>query len=241
MGEEYISMSEHIVEFVNVIKKYPGQVALNNVSFVLPRGKIIGLVGPNGSGKSTILKLISGLAHPSQGSVAVNGKTANRRIAGEVAYLSELDVLYPFYTVAETISFNAGLFDDFDQRKALEILSFMQLEPDKKVKNLSKGNRARLKILLALSRKAPLILMDEPLSGLDPLVRDSIIKSLISYLDLDRQTVLMSTHEVSEVEPILDLVIAVRDGEIRGIDEVSAVCIKQGMGLTLLYRPDCSG
>lgn len=224
-------MSEHMVEFMNVIKKYPGQVALNNVSFVLPRGKIIGLVGPNGSGKSTILKLISGLAHPSQGSVTVNGKIANRRNAGEVAYLSELDVLYPFYTVAETIRFNAGLFDDFDEQKAREILSFMQLEPNKKVKNLSKGNRGRLKILLALSRQAKLILMDEPLSGLDPLVRDSIIKSMISYLDLERQTVLMSTHEVIEVEPILDLVIAVRDGEIRGMDEVDNIRERCGLSL----------
>lgn len=224
-------MSEHIVEFTDVTKKYPGQVALKNVNFVLPRGKIIGLVGPNGSGKSTILKLISGLAHPSQGSVTVDGKTAHRRNAREVAYLSELDALYPFYTAAETISFNAGLFDDFDEQKALEILSFMQLDPDKKVKNLSKGNRGRLKILLALSRKAQLILMDEPLSGLDPLVRDSIIKSMVSYLDLEYQTVLMSTHEVSEVEPILDLVMAVLDGEIRGIDEVDTIRERCGMSL----------
>ncbi len=224
-------MSNYIVEFSNVTKKYPGQVALKNVSFSLPRGKMIALVGPNGSGKSTIIKLISGLVHPSQGSVTVNGKTANRRNAKEIAYLSELDVLYPFYTVDETIRFNAGIFDDFDEQKAWEILRFMQLEPGKKVKNLSKGNRGRLKILLALSRRAPLILMDEPLAGLDPMVRETIIKSMLSYLDLEKQTVLMSTHEVSEVEPVLDMVVAIWDGQIRGLDEVDNIREQHGLSL----------
>ncbi|AEG61095.1 ABC transporter ATP-binding protein [Desulforamulus ruminis] len=220
-----------IVAFSNVTKKYPGRTALNNISFTLPQGKVIGLVGPNGSGKSTLLKLISGLARPSSGLVEVNGKAAHRRIAGEVAYLSELDVLYPFFTVLETIRFNAGLFKDFDQAKAMEMLTFMQLEPDQKVRSLSKGNRGRLKIILALSRQVPLVLMDEPLSGLDPLVRDSIIRSLISFLDLESQTVIMSTHEVAEVEPILDMVVAIQKGQIRNIDEVENIRSQHGQSL----------
>ncbi|MDD3653159.1 MAG: ABC transporter ATP-binding protein [Desulfotomaculaceae bacterium] len=224
-------MSEHTVKFTNVTKKYLGRMALNNVSFDLPRGKITALVGPNGSGKSTILKLAAGLVHPTQGSVTVLGKTANRRIAGEVAYLSESDFLYPFFTVEETLKFNAGLFADFDLQKAKEILSFMDLEPDKKVKHLSKGNRGRLKIVLALSRRAPLILMDEPLSGLDPMVRDSIIKSMISHLDLQGQTVLMSTHEVAEVEPVLDLVISINEGKITCIEDVENIREQHGLSL----------
>jgi ABC-2 type transport system ATP-binding protein len=111
-------MSDNIVSFTNVTKKYLRQAAVNNISFDLPRGKITALVGPNGSGKSTVLKMIAGLARPSQGSVKVNEKPANRRIAGEVAFLSEKDVLYPFFTVQETIKFNAGLFADFDMQKA---------------------------------------------------------------------------------------------------------------------------
>lgn len=224
-------MTDYIVKFTGVTKKYLRQAALNNVSFDLPQGKITALVGPNGSGKSTILKLIAGLAHPSQGSVTVHGKTVNRRIAGEVAYLSEMDTLYPFFTVEETIRFNAGLFADFDKQKAGEILGFLQLEPDKKVRHLSKGNRGRLKILLVLSRRAPLILMDEPLAGLDPLVRDSIIKSMISYLDLQQQTVFMSTHEVSEVEPVLDMVISLHEGKIMGYEEVENIREKHGLSL----------
>ncbi len=224
-------MTGHIVRFEHVTKKYLGQVALNNVSFDLPQGKIAALVGPNGSGKSTILKLAAGLAHPNQGSVTLREKTVNRRAAENVAYLSESDVLYPFFTVQEAIKYNAGLFADFDIEKAREILSFMQLEPNKKVKHLSKGNRGRLKILLALSRRAPLILMDEPLAGLDPLVRDSIIKSMISYLDLQEQTVFMSTHEVSEVEPVLDLVISLSEGRIMGMEEVENIREKHGLSL----------
>jgi len=224
-------MSGNIVSFSQVTKKYLGQTAINNVSFDLPRGKIIALVGPNGSGKSTILKLTAGLVHPSQGLVTVNGKKALRRIASEVAYLSELDVLYPFFTVEETIKFNAGLFSDFDEQKAREILGFMQLDPDKRVRHLSKGNRGRLKILLALSRRAPLILMDEPLAGLDPVVRDSIIKSMISYIDLQEQTVFLSTHEVSEVEPVLDMVISVYEGRIRGMETVDNIREKHGVSL----------
>ncbi len=224
-------MVDYIVEFSNVTKIYRRQVALKNVSFSLPRGKIIALVGPNGSGKSTILKLISGLAYPNRGSVTINGKKANRRNAGEIAYLSELDVFYPFFTVDETIQFNAGLFDDFDAQKAGEILRFMQLEPGMKVKNLSKGNRGRLKILLALSRGAPLILLDEPLSGLDPIVRETIVKSMISYIDLEKQTVIMSTHEVSEAEPILDIVVAIWDGQIRGVEEVENIREQYGLNL----------
>ncbi len=224
-------MTGHIIRFENVTKKYLSQMALNNISFELPRGKIAALVGPNGSGKSTILKLAAGLSQPSQGSVTVQGKTVNRRAAEEVAYLSESDNLYPFFTVQETIKFNAGLFGDFDMEKAREILSFMQLEPNKKVRHLSKGNRGRLKILLALSRRAPLILMDEPLAGLDPLVRDAIIRSMISYLDLQEQTIFMSTHEVSEVEPVLDLVISLSEGRIMGMEEVENIREKHGLSL----------
>lgn len=125
-------MPEHIIKFNNVTKKYLAQVALKNSSFNLPYGKIIGLVGPNSSGKSTIIKLTAGLARPSSGTVIVNGKEANRMLSSEVAYLSESDFLYPFFTVAEIMDFYAGMFGDFDLGKAREIINFMQLEPDKR-------------------------------------------------------------------------------------------------------------
>ncbi|QKG85192.1 ABC transporter ATP-binding protein [Kroppenstedtia pulmonis] len=208
-----------MIQLKGVTKRYLNRIALLDVSLQLPRGQIIGVIGENGSGKSTLLKLIAGLVRPSTGRVTVDGEIPHRRIARKVAYLSELDSHYPFFTIQESIQYYASQFTDFDWEKAEEILSFMRLDPKQKVRNLSKGNRGRVKILLALSRKAPYILMDEPLSGLDPMVRDSIIKGLISFIDLDKQTLVITTHEVNEVEPILDMIVAVRAGEIIKVAE----------------------
>ena len=224
-------MQGEIVRFQNVSKKYPGQLALQDVSFQLPPGKIIGIVGPNGSGKSTSLKLMSGLLRPNQGQVFINGQPTSRRISKEVAYLSELDEFYSFFTVGETLQFNRDLYEDFNWQKAQEMLAFMQLDPTKRVKELSKGNRGRLKIILTLARTAPLLLMDEPLSGLDPLARENIIKSLISYIDSEEQTVIMTTHEVAEVEPLLDLVVAIQGGQVLKIAEVEEIRSQQNKSL----------
>ncbi|SFG28488.1 ABC-2 type transport system ATP-binding protein [Desulfotomaculum arcticum] len=229
--KEEVALVKEVVQFDHVTKRYPGKVALRDVTFTLPRGKVIGLIGPNGSGKSTALKLMAGLLRASIGAVAVNGKPATRRIGGEVAYLSELDALYSSFTIEETIGLHQGLYEDFDREKAHEMLSFMQLNPGDKVKNLSKGNRGRLKIVLALSRRAALILMDEPLSGLDPIVRESIIKGMISFIDLETQTVIMTTHEVAEIEPMLDLVVAIRDGQVLKIEEIDNIRGQLNMSL----------
>ncbi|KJS12649.1 MAG: spermidine/putrescine ABC transporter ATP-binding protein [Peptococcaceae bacterium BRH_c8a] len=212
-----------IVKFANVTKKYYGKVALDNVNFELPAGKVVGLIGPNGSGKSTALKLMAGLIRANRGAVTVCGKPAGRRISDEVAFLSELDTFYSFFTVKESINFYHGQYKDFDLAKAEQMLKFMQLKPEARVKDLSKGNRGRLKIALTLARRAKLILMDEPLSGLDPIVRELIIKSLASFIDLEQQTVIMTTHEVAEIEPLLDMVVAIRDGNVLKIEEIDNI------------------
>lgn len=220
-----------MILFQQVTKKYRQKVALHEVDLKLTRGKIIGLVGENGSGKSTMLKLIAGLAYPTRGEVLVNGSKANRRVASTVSYLSELDEYYRFYNVEQTIEFYASQFPDFDLKKAYEILTFMKLDPESKLKELSKGNRGRLKIVLSLARNAPIILMDEPLSGLDPMVRKSIVKGLISFIDLEKQLVLITTHEIREVENILDEVIAIKDGTIIGHHNVEQLREEQNLGI----------
>lgn len=123
-----------MIELKNVSKNYLNQVALDNITLTLPAGKIIGIVGENGSGKSTALKLISGLIRPSKGSVTINGEPVNRRSSKIISYLSELDTFYSFYTVKETIDFFATQFEDLDLQKANEIMKFMKLDPNKKVK-----------------------------------------------------------------------------------------------------------
>lgn len=212
-----------MIEFKNVSKRYMTKTALRDVHLKLDRGKIIGLVGLNGAGKSTTMKLIAGLINPTKGSVELDGEKVTRRIASKVSYLSELDEYYSFYTVQQTIDFFATQFYDFNKEKAEEIRAYMNLDANTKVKHLSKGNRGRLKIILTLSREVPVLLMDEPLSGLDPLVRDSIVKGLIAFVDTEKQLVLLSTHQIMEVEMILDEVIAIKDGELvdhRNVEEL---------------------
>ncbi|MCG5103963.1 ABC transporter ATP-binding protein [Oceanobacillus alkalisoli] len=203
-----------MIKLTDVTKKYGTKMALEDVNLTLSKGKLIGLVGENGSGKSTTLKLIAGLNHPTRGDITVNGEKVTRKIATSVSYLSELDEYYRFFTVKDAIEFQASQFADFDIEKAYEIMKFMKLEPQQKLKHLSKGNRGRVKIVLTLGRNASVVLMDEPFSGLDPMVRNSIVKGLISFVDLDKQLVLITTHEIREVENILDEIVAIRDGNI---------------------------
>ncbi|WP_100405773.1 ATP-binding cassette domain-containing protein [Bacillus solitudinis] len=220
-----------MIKLENVSKKYMTKVALREVNLELTAGKIVGLVGENGSGKSTTLKLIAGLSQPTKGLVSVNGVKATHRIANQVSYLSELDEYYSFYNVGQTIDFYASQFSDFNREKADEVCAFMKLDRNAKLKHLSKGNRGRLKIVLTLAREVPVILMDEPLSGLDPMVRDSIVKGLISFIDLERQIVLITTHEIKEIEMILDEVIAIKDGDIIGHHNVEQLRSEQNMGI----------
>lgn len=205
-----------MITLTNVTKSYGTKKALDQVNLELTHGKLIGLIGENGSGKSTTLKLIAGLNHPTKGEVRVNGEIVTRKIASTVSYLSELDEYYRFFNVKQAMEFQASQFKDFDIEKAYEIMNFMKLKPADKLKHLSKGNRGRLKIVLTLARKVPVILMDEPFSGLDPMVRNSIVKGLISFIDLEKQLVLITTHEIKEVENILDEVVAIKGGSIIG-------------------------
>lgn len=220
------------VKLQQVIKRYGKEFSLNDVTLTLESGKIYGLVGPNGSGKSTTLKLIAGLVYPNEGTVEVEGERVTRKISDKVAYLTELDMFYDSFTVQKMIDFYASQFVDFDIEKGKLLLNEMKLDPGKKIKQLSKGNRGRLKLVLTLARKAPVILLDEPFSGLDPMVRDSIVRSLISYLDFDKQTVLITTHEINEIEPLMDEVIVIHNGEI--IAERNVESLREEEGLSVL-------
>ena len=211
------------VSFRHVTKLYGTVPGVRDVSFDWPSHKVIGLIGPNGGGKSTLLKLAAGLLRPTSGEVLVNGQARVGRISAEVAFLGDADMLYPFYNVREMTAYCSGVFPDFSAARAQQLLDFMELSPDTRVSALSKRGLARLKIALTVSRDASLLLMDEPLSGLDPMVRESLIKGLVSFVDLDRQTLVVSTHEVTEVEPLLDIAMIVFGGRIRASEAVEHV------------------
>ncbi|MDF1510643.1 ABC transporter ATP-binding protein [Robertmurraya sp. DFI.2.37] len=221
-----------MIKVEEVSKKYAGEAAVESISFSLEKGKIYGFIGPNGSGKSTTLKMIAGLVFPASGSITVNGKKVERKIAKDVAYLSELDFFYPSFTVKDMIAFSASQFPDFNMDRANELLAFMKLDPKKKLKQLSKGNRGRVKLVLTLARTAPVLLLDEPFSGLDPMVRESIVKGLLSYIDFNKQTVIIATHEIDEIEMLLDEVIAIQNGQIVAIENVEE--LRESKGLSVL-------
>ncbi|WP_020155810.1 ABC transporter ATP-binding protein [Caldibacillus debilis] len=224
------------VQFSGATKRYGSEYALRDFSFRFDKGKIYGLLGPNGSGKSTALKMAAGLVYPSAGTVAVDGERVTRKICRKVAYLTELDMFYESFTVKQMVSFYRSQFPDFDPVKAQELLRDMGLPENKKMKQLSKGNRGRLKLVLALARNVPVILLDEPFSGLDALVRESIVNSLLNYINFHEQTVIIATHEIDELEPILDEVVAIRRGRFLDHQVVEALRENQGLSVAEWYK-----
>lgn len=212
-----------MIELKNIVKKYGSKRALQDVTLSIPKGKVIGLVGENGSGKSTLLKMMAGLLTPNSGSAKFDGKPITRRIASRVSYMSDTDDFYTYFTVQQLIDFLESQFEDFDVLKAKEILQFLNVSLNSKIKSLSKGNRGRVKIAVTLAREADVYLLDEPFSGLDPMVRDDISKGLIRFTNPEWQTVIMSTHEIREVEPLLDDIIVMRGGVIIAYEAVDEI------------------
>jgi len=196
---------------------------LQDVSFSFPVGQIIGLVGENGSGKSTLLKVLAGLLRPSSGEVLLNGTPVTRRSADKIAYLPDIDLFFDFYTGEQLFQHYASQFKDFSYDKACIVAEFLQVDKSVKLRQLSKGNRGRMKMAATLGREVPYYLMDEPFSGLDPIVREQLIKGLIQFTDIEHQTILLSTHELYEVEPILDQIILLQNGSIIAHEEVETI------------------
>lgn len=220
----------------NVTKHYGKEFALKDVSLTLEKGKIYGLVGPNGSGKSTTLKMMTGLSFPNKGTITLNGTPITRKTAADIAYLTELDMFYETFTVHETVEYVASQFSNFNLEKAQKLLIDLKLDATKKVKTLSKGNRGRLKLVTALARETEAILLDEPFSGLDPMVREATVKSLLQYVDLNQQVLVIATHEINEIEPLLDEVIALHYGDIIGQENVEVLREEQGLSVLNWFK-----
>ncbi|PIC98433.1 MULTISPECIES: ABC transporter ATP-binding protein [unclassified Sporosarcina] len=215
-----------MIELQEVSKKYRSKRALNRVSLALPRGKIIGLVGENGSGKTTLLKVLAGILKPTTGLAILDNNKITRRVASSVAYMPDTDLFYPYFTVKQLFEFYDSQFEDFDMKKAQEIAEYLVISLEVKISTLSKGNRGRVKIAATLGRNAAYYLLDEPFSGLDPMVREDIARGLIRFTDTEWQTILLSTHEIKEVEPLLDELIVLKEGQVlahKEIDEIRDV------------------
>lgn len=212
-----------MLQLENVMFTYKKKPIIRNVSFSIPTGQIIGVIGENGCGKSTLLQLMAGLLRPSKGSIKLGGKKINRRFADKIAYSPDIDLFYESYTGEQVFRFYNEQFADFSLEKAHIIAKHLDVQTTVKLGRMSKGNRARIKMAATLGREAALYLLDEPFAGLDPLAREALIKALIRFVDIENQSVVLSTHEVNEVEPILDQVILLRDGMLTAMEELELI------------------
>ena len=222
----------------DLTKRFGRVDAVDGITLEIPRGQIVGLVGPNGSGKSTFLKLITGLLRPDRGEVLVAGMRPGLATKRLVAYEPEGDCLYDWMTVHEAMEFVAVQVPDWDDEKAGTLLAFLNLRDQlaTRIRNLSKGMRARVKLLVALSRNAPLTLLDEPLSGIDPTSRLRIIQSLVSEFRLGEQTIVLSTHEVAETEGIFDRVIFLERGQVKIDGDAQELRSRYGCSIQRIFE-----
>nr|WP_216857117.1 ABC transporter ATP-binding protein [Paenibacillus tritici] len=208
---------------------------MNEVSFRLGAGTITGLLGSNGSGKSTLMKLIAGLSRPSSGRISVIGVPVGMDSKSLVSFMPDVPVTESWMKVGDALRFQQDFYPDFDQSKALRMLEFMKLRTEDKVRTLSKGMNERLQLTLALSRRARLYLLDEPIGGVDPVARTKILNALMEFYEED-SSILLSTHLVTDIERIFDEVIFLKDGEIVLHHSVEALRQERGKSIDELFR-----
>lgn len=211
-----------ILECKNLVKQYGYFQALKGINLQIEKGKIIGLLGPNGSGKSTLIKLANGLITPTSGEILINGKAPGEESKKIISYLPDKNYLNEWMTVEQLVRFFHDFYEDFNAQAALEMMARLGVRTGDRLKNLSKGTKEKVQLILVMSRKAQLYLLDEPIGGVDPAARDYILHTIISNYNEDA-AVVISTHLISDVESILDEVIFISQGEIiltSSVDEI---------------------
>ena len=225
-----------ILECRNLSKSYgQGDLALNNFSIALPKGKVIGLLGPNGSGKTTLIKLAAGLLTPTSGELFIAGMPVGVETKRIVSYLPERTYFDPGMRVEETIRYFEDFYEDFDADKARAMLEDLGVPMSKKMKALSKGTKEKVQLVLVMSRDAQLYLLDEPIGGVDPATRDYILNTIVSNYN-QTSTVIISTHLISDVEKVLDEFMFIHNGALVMYNSADNVREELGKGIDELFR-----
>lgn len=216
-------------------KHYGAKTALDGVDLHIGFGKIVGLLGPNGSGKTTLIKLANGLLQPDSGSIRIAGMKPGVESKAIVSYLPDADWLPGWMRVEQLVEMFGDFYKDFDPARANEMLANLELSPKDVLKTLSKGNREKVQLILAMSRNARLYLLDEPIGGVDPAARDYILDTIIHNYDPEA-AVILSTHLIADVERILDEVIFVNQGQVLFQSTVDAIREEKGKSVDALFR-----
>lgn len=218
-----------ILEYKSLYKNFDEKQVLKDVNLRIDSGKIVGLLGKNGSGKSTLFKLTNDLLTISSGDILVDGKPIGVETKKIVSYLPERTYLDSSLKVSETLALFETFYEDFDREKAQRLLIDLQLDPNMRLSKMSKGMKEKLQLVLVISRKAKLYILDEPLGGVDPASRDYILDTILSNFDKNA-TLFISTHMIADIEKILDEVVFIDDGRI----------VLQENAETLRQRENCS-
>ena len=219
----------------DVVKRYGRKSALDGVNLNIEPGRIVGLLGPNGSGKTTLIKLANGLLTPDGGSIAVCGMKPGKGTHALVSYLPERAVLPEWMTARQVIDFYADFYADFGSDTAGKMLDHLSIDPKQKIRQMSKGTREKVQLIMVMSRQAKLYLLDEPIGGVDPATRDYILSTSISNY-YPEAAVVISTHLIADVEKNLDDVIFINNGRVILETSVDEIRETRGESVDALFR-----
>lgn len=218
-------------------KLYRGRPALAGLSLELPAGRIVGLMGPNGCGKTTLLKILAGVLADWTGRVLIDGHEPGPRTKAVVSFLPDAELLAPALTPASAIAQYSRLFADFDARRAGELVARFGLPEDRSLKEMSKGMGERLRIALTMSRRARVYLLDEPISGVDPVTREAILGGILQDFD-PGALMILSTHLIADVEAVVDSAVFLKDGRLLLAGDADELRESTGLGLDALFRKE---
>ncbi len=230
-----MTTEQTLVSCRGLSKNYGSKLALSNINLELGRGKIIGLLGPNGSGKTTLIKLLSGILTPTTGEIKISGNSIGIETKKIVSYLPERTYLNEWMNVRQMIAFFSDFYTDFNPETAYDMLEKLKINPQDKLKTMSKGTREKVQLILVMSREAELYLLDEPIGGVDPAARDYIIKTIINNYN-ENASVIISTHLISDIEHILDEVIFIKDSALVMHSTVDEIREQHGKSVDGVFR-----
>lgn len=228
-------MSQELLVCSGLTKRFGRKEALKDVSIRLESGKIIGLLGPNGSGKTTLIKLINGLLQPDSGTILIDGHGPGVSSKSMISYLPDRMYFADWMRVKDMVKMFGDFYQDFRKETALNMLNQLGIGLDDRMKTLSKGTKEKVQLVLVMSRKARLYILDEPIGGVDPAARDFILQTILSNYSEDA-SVLISTHLISDVEKVLDEVIFLKEGCMVRQDSVDHIRETEGKSVDQLFR-----
>lgn len=216
-------------------KTFGSFTALDHINLTLEPGRFIGLLGPNGSGKTTTIKLLNGLLQPTSGTIRIDGQQPGIHTHSVVSYLPDRPYLNDWMKVVDLLAFFAEFYTDFDQVKANDMLQSLDISPLARLKTLSKGTKEKVQLILVMSRKAKLYILDEPIAGVDPAARDYILNTILMNYSEDA-SVLLSTHLIADIERVLDEAIFLKNGVVMLHENVDTIRAQYGKSVDMLFR-----